>query len=113
MRKVYICAVLMFLCSFCHADCVVDMTTAQLKNIDIIHYACVEVYPSFGGFTTGNGGVIATGVDDAGGLQAFIDTVDLNDTDKVPRKKDIKSLRQKFKAMGLDNKDLALLGLEL
>lgn len=113
MKKIVLVLILL-MAPYCFGDMPVDMTTEQLKNIDIIHCACTGEYSTFGGFRPGGEGMMAIGIeDDDPAFQTFVNNVDLTDTDKVPRKKDLKKLRTKLKDLGLNNRDLELMGLEL
>jgi hypothetical protein len=91
----------------------VSLSDPQMEALGLISISVKSAYPSFGGFHGDKGKMIADGVDDSAGLQAYIDSLDittLKENDK--RRKDIKQLRKKFKVMGLDNSDLKLLNLD-
>ena len=99
------------MCSPCFGACIVSFSNEQYANTDLINQACKDNYPSFQGFHGTMGAMTAEGLNDASGLQAFIDSLNIDDLKQNNKhRKDIKQLRKKFKDLGFDNKDLETMG---
>ena len=96
---------ILFMSTTCFAT--IDFTLEQRDNLDIIHTYLINKYPAFTGFNDDK----VEGIDESI-VVTELQTLNINQLkNDDPRRKKLKKLRNKLKAIGLDNEDLLTLKL--
>ena len=109
IMRYLIILVLLFVCTNCYAFTVTD---DQFEALDTISIELVKKCPGFTGFIGTQDDMHALGCTDAE-AKVELDKIDVEKLkEKDPKRKELKKVRKKLKGLGLDDEDLAAMGLK-
>ncbi|MBU2249617.1 MAG: hypothetical protein KKD77_22915 [Gammaproteobacteria bacterium] len=108
MKGLSVFIAIMLVCSMAYGS--IALTNKEFKNLDVIDAQLRTLYPQYEGFNGSQNDMTVMGLDDATAKTAIdamnIDALKENDG----KRKAMKRVRQKLKALGFDNGDLKTMG---
>lgn len=90
----------------------ISLSKEQFDNLDVIDIALKQQYPTYTSLNGTKNKITFYGINDGTQLKTFINSLDLNSLKQNdPKRKKVKKVRNKLKALGIDDEDLATMGL--